>query len=345
MGVQFGIIGCGNISRFHLEGIEKCGGEVALIIDVNQAAAGPWVNRTGARFSKDYRKVMDDPEVEVVSILTGAKSHKEMCLAAIEAGKHVVCEKTMTNSVEEGFEVVQASRKKGLFFTAFMKRFFPAVDKMKELLPDIGTVFQGTVRTFQQWGNFYAGEGLGDFSAVVDTYGGAVLKCAGSHMLDLIAYLMGRPDSVYCHIDYVPETRFDRKVSAVFSYKRGTSVLFEAAAHPLKKIGYERNSWDEFFEITGTGGRLTLYTVKWDVPEGNAPLLLYYDNRTGTVTEFRFDPVNPFDREIAAIAEAVREGKQRGPGVIDGFNVDAMISSMEESHRQGRMVLIDYMGV
>ena len=130
-------------------------------------------------------------------------------------------------------------------------------------------------------------------------YGGAVIKCAASHMIDMTLHFLGRPRSLYAHVDYIPGTDFDRKATALFEYEDGLVVSFEAATHPLKRIGYERNSWDEFIQINGVNGRLDIDTVMWDHPEHNAALLVHYDNGKGISTEYRFDAVNPFDVEMA----------------------------------------------
>lgn len=153
---KFGIIGCGSISRFHFSGLEKTGVEIVHISDINEQAAKPYVDRFGTRFSKNYLDVINDPEVTVVSVLTSSKYHKEICLAALKAGKDVICEKTMMDNADEAEEVAKAVLASGrLFFTAFMKRFFPAAQKAKELLPELGRLFSAQVRSYQMWGNFF----------------------------------------------------------------------------------------------------------------------------------------------------------------------------------------------
>jgi len=342
----FGIVGCGNISRFHFEGLEKAGANIVHISDINEEAAKPWVDRFGAKFSKDYNKLIEDPDVTVVSILTGSKFHKDISLKAIAAGKDVICEKTMMDSADEAEEVARVVKDSNvLFFTAFMKRFFPAVIKAKEMLPSLGRLFSAQIRTYQAWGDFYKSNELGDYGFVVGNYGGAIIKCAGSHMIDMTVNLLGRPDSVYANVDYVPGTSFDRKATALFEYNDGMIVSFEAAAHPLKKIGYERNSWDEYIQINGVNGRLELYTVMWDYPERNGVLLVHYDNEKEASTEYRFDPVNPFDLEMKYFYECLKKREQGKPDVIDGFNVDVVIGTMVESAKQKRSLPIDWRGL
>ncbi len=343
---KYGIIGCGGISRFHFSGLSKIGADIVHLADINERAADPYVKLFGARFSRDYNDLINDPEVTVVSVLTSSRLHKDICLKAIAAGKDVICEKTMSENAEDSKEIVdRVLESEVIFLTAFMKRFFPAAGKARELIASLGTLFSARVRTFQPWGNFYDAKDEGDFKFVYENYGGAIIKCAGSHMLDMMMYLLGRPDSVYAHIDYIPGTRFDRKATALFEYKSGLTAGFEAAAHPLKRIGYEKNAWDEYIEINGVNGRLELFTVMWDHPENNGALLVHYDNEKETSTEYRFAAVNPFDIEMEYFNRCLENRGICMPSVVDGFNVDTVIDAMVESMDRKLPVMIDWKGV
>jgi len=343
MEIKFGVIGCGNISRFHFNGLEKAGARIIHIADINEEAAKPYVGKFNAKYSKDYNEIINNPDVSVVSVLTSGKYHHQICIEALKAGKDVICEKTLADNPKESFEIAEAAVKYDkLFFVAFMKRFFPAYKKAQEIIPELGHIFSANVRTFQPWGNFYERESLGEWDFVFPSYGGAIVKCAGSHMLDAFMGLLGRPDSVYSHIDYFKDTQFDRKATALFEYSSGLVVNFESASHPLKKIGYERNSWDEYIEVNGTKGRIKLSTVTWDSPENNPALLEYYNDDNETVTEYRFDKINPFDIEMKEIVDSLTIRKQISPNVIDGFNVDVIIDAMKKSHDSKKSVEINW---
>ena len=341
--VRFGIIGCGNISKFHFNAIEKAGGKVTYIADINPASAEKWVKKTGAEFTTDYKELIKSNNVDVVSVLASAKFHKEMVLSALAADKHIVCEKTMANNGEEAYEIADAALKsKQLFFTTYMKRFFPAVVKGKELFPKLGRIISANVRSYQAWGDFFTADNLGWAENVTNNFGGAILKCAGSHMLDMTMHFLGRPEAVYANIDYFPDTDFDRRVTAIMKFPKNIAATFETIPHNLTKIGYEKNSWDEKIEINGVNGRLEIFTVMWDKPENNGALLRFYDNQTESETEYRFAPVNPFDIEIEKIIKAVEENKQISPDVTDGYNVDALISAMAESNAKKAEVKIEW---
>lgn len=353
----YAIVGCGNISRFHFEGLIAVGARIARVVDVNEKAAAPWAARTGARYSEDYRDAMADPEVTVVSVLTGSRYHRDICLAALAAGKDVICEKTMANDAAEALEIRSAARAAaaraaaaraaaegaaaagGIFLTAFMKRFFPATEKAVELLPRLGRIFSAQARAYQNWGgDFFSMTDASPYAYVLRSYGGAVVKCAGSHMLDLIMHLLGRPRSLMSSVDYVPGSSFDRKAAAILEYENGATVSFETAIHRLSRIGYERNGWDEWIEINGSEGRLRLSTVMWDHPENNGALLEHYDEAAGAWTEYRFPAVDPFKLEMAAFHEALRARRALGCDADAGCAVDLVIDAIARSSSEGRRV-------
>lgn len=333
---KYGIIGCGGISTFHFNGLEKIGAKVVHIADINEETAKPYVERFGSKFSTDYRKVIADPEVTVIAVLTGAKFHYEICLAALKAGKDVICEKTMTNNKHEAEELVRAAKASGkLLMSAYMKRYFPAVQAAKEIFPTLGTIFSTHVRAYQHWGNLFD-PAVTPPDWVINAkslYGGAILKMAGSHMIDLTQYFLGRPSALYAYVDHIPQTEIDRKATSIWEYENGMTVCFEAAGHPLNKIGYERNGWDERIEINGVNGRIELYFVLWNQPEKNAALLVYYDNEKGTSTEYRFDAINPFDEEVRYFHECLTHRIPGHSSVMDGYAVDVIIDTMAESAR------------
>lgn len=344
--VRYGIVGCGNISRFHFDALKKIGAPITCVADINLEAAQAKAAECKARAVSDYRELVHAPDVDVVSILSAGVVHKEIALEAIRAGKSVICEKTMTTCQEDSYELVQAIlEKRTLFFMCYMKRFFSAVNKLSELLPHLGKIFAVSARSYQAWGNFYTPDHGWNMDAILNGYGGAVTNCAGSHMLDMILNLFGRPESVYTNINYYPDTQFDRKATAIFEYSDDKTVQFETYAHPLKRIGYEKNSWDEGIQITGTNGRLDLYSVMWDHPENNGVLLVHYNNETETSTEYRFQPENPFLKELSYFNECLEAGHQGEPSYIDGYNVDTLLTHMYRSSQEKRSIPIDWQDV
>lgn len=350
MSLNVAVIGCGNISKFHFSGLKKAGAKVTWVCDLDEAAAARWAEATGARVTSDYTEVMADPAVQLVDITAFSGVHKPMALAAIEAGKAVVVEKTLAEGADDALEIVRAARDKGtILFTSYMKRFIPAVEKARQLLPRIGRVLTTSIRAFQCWGDLWTeapAEGFahtppGGRSEIVRRYGGGILVCGGSHILDLVCFLLGRPHKLLATL-HTPEGRdYDLQAAALLLTDNGP-VHYEALSHPLSKIGFLRDGWDETVEITGTSGRLTVYSSSWDAVDSKASLLVHYDNTTGTETEYRFDPVSPFDRAIGFFCQQVEQGRQGTQPETTGYDVDELIETIKRSAKSGQAEEVKY---
>jgi len=342
--VNIGIIGCGGISHFHYEGYERAGAKIVHVCDLRADAAQAVADRYGARVSADYRALLADPQVELVSVLSVASSHREVCLAAIAAGKGVVCEKTLADSAEHAADIARAADKAGTFCaTAYMKRFFPASQQAKALLADMGQIISIYARSWQPWDLWTAEfDGASTSASMRRSYSGGVLVCAGSHILDLLHWFAGRPTQVVGAVNIREGMDVDRQANAMLWLEGGAIAHFEACGHPYKYAGYERNGWDERLEINTINGRLDLYTVTWNRPDRNGALLVHLDNRTGQTVEYRYPQVNPFDVEMAEMVRRFSAGESALPSAWDGYVVDELIATILESARQQRILPMIY---
>ena len=108
MSLKAGVIGCGNISKFHFSGLEKHGASIGWVCDLNQAAAEPWSKKFNAHYTADFKDILADKTVDLVVITASSVIHKNICLEAIDAGKAVICEKTLAENADDAFEIVSA---------------------------------------------------------------------------------------------------------------------------------------------------------------------------------------------------------------------------------------------
>ncbi|MCK5803335.1 MAG: Gfo/Idh/MocA family oxidoreductase [Lentisphaeria bacterium] len=350
MPLRAAVIGCGNISKFHFSGLEKASAEVTWVCDLNEAAARPWAEKFGARYTADYREIIADSTVDMIVVTPVSKVHKPICLAAIEARKAVICEKTLATSARDAFEIVQAAEQADtIFYTSYMKRFIPAVEQAKALLPSLGRILSTHIRAYQCWGKLWSEapqEGFmhtpaGGVSDLVRNYGGGILVCGGSHILDLVCFLLGRPHRLYASM-HIPDGRdYDLQAAALLETGNGV-VHFEALAHPLNKIGFLRDGWDERIEINALNGRLEIYSAAWDQVATKASLLVHTDNATGQTTEYRYGPESPFDRATAFFCANIVRGEQGAQSRWTGYEVDELIETFKHSADEGQAIEVPW---
>lgn len=350
MKITSAVIGCGNISQFHFSGLEKAGAEIAWVCDLNENAARPWAQKFGARYTADYREAIADSTVNLVVVTPVSAIHRDICLTAIAAGKAVICEKTLATNPKDAFEIVTAAEEAGtIFYTSYMKRFIPAVERAKELLPHIGRILSTYIRSYQCWGDLWSHAPREGFfhtppdgpSQIMKNYGGGILVCGGSHILDLICFFLGRPNTLYANM-YTPAGRdYDLQTAALLETDNGI-VHCEALAHPLNKIGFLRDGWDERIEINGVNGRLELFSSHWSDVTSKASLLIHYDNETGLSTEYRYAPESPFDRASAFFCANIANGVQGAQSRWTGYEVDELIEHIQHSAETHQAVTVNW---
>lgn len=351
MSTHIGVIGTGYISRFHFKAFQTLGTKVVRVADIDlasaQAAAAPF----GAAVSTEWQDVVNDPNVDTVAIFSPTPLHAAIARAALQAGKHVICEKTLTLSAADSLALAKlAETQKRMLYTSYMKRFFPAVKKAKELVAGLGRIVSVYCRTYQGVAphNLYTGKLEAPFgldadgsSRIMKTAGGGILECGGSHLADMLIHLVGMPSSVYARQLRRDGSDLDLITHAMFGYDDGNTAHCECNWHPLSKIGYQGSGWDEGFEITGETGRILLETPVWNEPERNAPRLRHYDNATGNWTDYQTDIVCPFTEAERYFASRLAAGShETWYDRLVGYRVDLLLEKTSESAASGHVVLM-----
>ena len=136
--MKWGVIATGGIAQTVTADMLKVGGVTVLAVssrDVTRAQA--FADRFGIeRAYGDYRELLADPDVEVVYVATPHGQHREVTLAALDAGKHVLCEKPIGLSVAQAEEMVERAREKGLFLMeAMWTPFHSVIRKVHDAVP------------------------------------------------------------------------------------------------------------------------------------------------------------------------------------------------------------------
>ena len=147
----------------------------------------------------DYRRLLSDPNIDVVSICTPNALHEEMALAAIEAGKHIYIDKPVAISYGSARRIADAARAKGVHAqVALNNRFFPATMKAHELITSgrLGRVTSFDARYLHS-GSVDPERPVG-WKQCREACGGGVLLDLGSHALDLMIWLCGQVAWVDC---------------------------------------------------------------------------------------------------------------------------------------------------
>ena len=131
---RIGIIGCGNIFPMHAVSAELSGlAEVVAVCDVKEDRAKRAAERHKCDYYLDYKKMIDEANLDVVHVCTPHYLHAPMVVYAAEAGKHVLTEKPMSITVEDAERMIKAGEdNKIVFGVIFQNRYNPGSQLLKE---------------------------------------------------------------------------------------------------------------------------------------------------------------------------------------------------------------------
>jgi myo-inositol 2-dehydrogenase/D-chiro-inositol 1-dehydrogenase len=186
--INIGIIGAGKIGAFHAKNIALyTDAKVLAVADINKNAAENLAKQIGAKkVYSSYIDLIKDKDIDAVIISLPNNLHYEVAIAAIEAGKHVFCEKPLCLNVKEAEEIVKKVEKyKVKFQVGFNRRFDPSYEKAKELIEKgyLGKILISYSNTFDP-------EPHSGWEANEEISGG-ILFTTCSHDFDLLYWLIG----------------------------------------------------------------------------------------------------------------------------------------------------------
>ena len=338
--MKLGIIGCGGIAQAHCRAMSEVQGvQIVAACDILEEPMKRTAERWGIeRTYFDYNELVKQEDLDGVLVCTPTAVHAGPSIAALEAGKHVLCEKPMEASRKAATEMVQAARKTGhILMVALKLRYTPQVIKAKEII-DAGTLgdiyYAETVadrRRGNPGGNFIKKNTAG-FGAAADI---------GVYALDTALFLMGHPKPICVsgitsnylslHNTWNPALR----KTEVEDFACGW-VLFENGARLVFKTCWCMN-------INSLGGTIFLGKkagLRIGIGEVSGPSegVWLYRDEFGQPTDIQVPTpgrVDVFQAEDASFVDAVREGK---PSPIDPEGMlltNVIIQGVIDSHLAG----------
>jgi D-xylose 1-dehydrogenase (NADP+, D-xylono-1,5-lactone-forming) len=224
--VRYGFLTTAHINDALLEGIRLTPlADVVAVSSRDRARAEAYAGERGiARAHGGYEKLLADPDVDVVYIALPNALHVEWAIRALEAGKHVLCEKPLSTDPMEVARAFEAADRAGrLLMEGFMYRHQPQAKRLHELVRDGGI---GELRLVRAQFSF-ALDRPADVRWDPDLGGGALLD-VGCYCLNLIRYVAGEPEVVYA-TRVLGERGVDVRFAAVMTFAGPVLAHFDCA--------------------------------------------------------------------------------------------------------------------
>ena len=348
------IIGTGSISlQNHVPGLALCPeAKLVALCDSNPVALEKASQQTGIKVtSTDYKQIVQRDDIQAVIIATPNVTHAPIALAAVGAGKHVLCEKPLAMNYPEAVRMYEAAEKaKVRHMTAFTYRFVPAMRYLAHLVKSgkLGQPYHYRSCRLQDWGDRPLG-----WRQVSSLAGTGELGDMLSHRIDFALLLMGQMQRLVANtkrfIDDRQGTKSDLEdwVAIMADFENGASGVLESS-----KIATGRNeSWrsQDYVEVNGSQASYVFFTERWNELQVGKPGGMGLEKVTIPEEFWRWpgsprdprqgDPLVTFryDQNFEFI-DAIRSERPCVPSFLDGARAQAVTDSAMLSTKERRWV-------
>jgi predicted dehydrogenase len=224
--LRAGVIGTGFIGPVHIEALRRLGVPIAALCDTPDRVQAAAQRQGIPQAFGDYRELLRSPEVDVVHITAPNRFHCEMSLAALKAGKHVICEKPLAMNTRETARILKVARAtKAVFAVNYNVRFYPAVLSLRKMVADgeLGEIIHVNGSYMQDWlfkdtdynWRLLPKEG-GKLRAVADI---------GTHWMDTVSFILGaKIYSVFADLSIFHKNR-RRPLGEVLTFSKADTAM------------------------------------------------------------------------------------------------------------------------
>jgi predicted dehydrogenase len=340
---RWGVIGAGGIAdrRTIPEGIvpsKRC--ELVAVMDVDEARVREVAKKYGvSRATTDVKELLSWPQVQVVYVGTPVRVHPDQCVAAAEAGKHILCEKPLALTAAECRRVTAAAQANGVkLAVGYMMRFQSLHRRLKEMI-DAGDLGQPVLAraNFTCWYPDIPGAWRQD----PKQGGGGALPDLGTHCIDLLRWLLGEVKSVTANADTITfRYPVDDIATIMLKFDSGAHGVIEAcfnvpdaaSQYILEVYGTKGAVLADHTVGQMAGGSMVAHLV--DEPGGyNAAQGTPSGGRTLKIEE---PSVNMYQAEAEDLLDAIEQDREPLNNGAEATRVQEIVEAAYKSSRTGR---------
>ena len=314
------VAGCGYFGTKRIQACAKIPDEINLraVMDMDESRAAQAGAAAGVNHFSDYDALLNETDIDAIILAVPNNMHASMSVQALEAGKHVLCEKPLAIRPSEAQLIVDAAEVNGRFVkTASNHRFFPTVTKAVELYSEglIGQAlsFRGAIGndgalTRDSW--FWKKE----------IAGGGTMMDNACHLLDIARMFMGDFSQCLGQVAnlYWKQAEVEDYATGIFVTEEGRQALITSSW--TQWTGYF------YFELWGDAGYIFVESRGGDK-------VTIGDNRHGVVHTYDYGdyPITSYQDEVSYFARSVIASEQPVPSASDGLAVIKMIDGVYRS--------------
>lgn len=310
----FGVIGCGRISKNHMESIKAIpGAKLVAVADINAASLANASEKYDCKGYRDYHELLADSNVQIITICTESGLHARIAIDAMKAGKHVLVEKPMAMSLAEADMMISTAKEMGVKIgVVHQNRFNNAIVKLRTAVEEgkLGNLTHSSAVVRWNRNDEYYCQAPWRGTWAQD---GGCLMNQSIHNIDLLQWMMGPVESLFAYTaTNMRKIEGEDVGTIVLKFKNGALGVIEAATTIYPKNLEETLS---IFGSTGTvgiGGIAVNKIEAWHIDgDDEASILADQDKEPPNVYGFgHADIIKDFMGAITEGREPAISGKE-----------------------------------
>jgi predicted dehydrogenase len=326
--LRWGVLGTSNFARNKMiPALQQCQYiDVSSIASRNLARAQAVAAQFGiAKAYGTYRELLADKDVDVIYNPLPNHLHVPWSIRALDAGKHVLCEKPVALSADEARQLMEASSRHPELkvMEAFMYRMHPQWERARQIVNDGGI---GELRTIHSFFSYFNADG-GNIRNQPEAGGGGLMDI-GCYNISLSRFLFNaEPQRVMGIVQYDSRFKTDRLASAILDFGSGTATF----TCSTQLVLYQR------VQILGTTGRVEI-EIPFNAPP-DKPTRLWHQ-RDNQIEEVVFDPCNQYTIQAERFSLAILKGTPVPTPLTDAVSNMKVIEAVVESGRRNEWVSV-----
>ncbi len=329
--MKVAIIGSGRQGHRRAKALKDCGDELIIAVDVNLALATELRKEYGGKAYTDWRVAIKDKNVDAVIICTPPDTHAAIAIAALGAGKHVLCEKPLARNPAEAQEMLNALKKsKATLKCGFNHRYHPAVMQAKKHVESgaIGKIMFMRCR----YGITGRANYDKDWRANPPVSGGGQLMDGGQHALDLFRWFGGDMSEIMGHIDTLYwNIKPEDNAFAILRGKAGHTCIMHVSWTEWRNLfSFEIFGDKGYAKVEGLGGSYGTERLITGERDFEKP---FYEN----ITEFK-ESDKSFHEEWKEFSSKISAKPARIGSAQDGLEAIKLAYSIYESSENKKTV-------
>jgi len=325
--ISVSIIGAGQIGQTHAESFHSLGDQVKIssIVDVDENRGRKMAEKVDAKYVADYRQVLAE-KPDLVVICLPHTLHKEVGIAAAQAGCHMLMEKPIANTVEDAMEIVSQCKRNHVFMAvSFAHRYRLEYQQAKRLISE---GFVGKPYTVSDIFTTNGGIHVPGWVWNKKLSGGGIMMYSGIHSIDWQCWLMdSKISEVFANgLSYDESTDVEAQINGLLQFENGSTGTIIGRQPPYLVTARTRDT-----EVIGDKGRLRIRMGEYLDGSSEHQSFLWTTERDA-----------PFITQAASIIKSIREKTEPWINYHDGLRAQAVIEALYKSIECKKAIKVEY---